>query len=229
MISAYATAKKTRPDAGDGRFSPPLSALVLLLAALMVSGCAKKVTGPRHLYPSEPPASGYSVTRDVSTFENGLIKITVRPLRPWKESAHSPLLDELLSKNYVILTLAIENRSREKTIYDPVHTSLVDDGMGYGRPLNYTDLYEFVSGREGGKFPASELKALEGRFYDLSTTIPPGGKASKLLIFPPLEEKGKKAVLRIRELYIGTDAFSVNFPFTMEGAEGAEGAEAGQP
>jgi hypothetical protein len=85
--------------------------------------------------------------------------------------------------------------------------------------MDYTDLYGVVRGREEGNSPESELRGLKGLYYDLTTTIPPGSTTSKLLIFPPLSERGKRARLRIKELYIGTDAISISFPFSMREAE----------
>jgi hypothetical protein len=171
--------------------------------------------GPRHLYPKEAGASGYSVTQGAAVFESNLIKITVRPLRPWENATGSAFIEELLEKNYVILKMAIENRSREKTLYNPTHTSLMDNEMEYRKPMDYSDLYDAVRGREKGKSREGELKGLKGLYYDLTATIPPGEAQSKLLIFPPLSEKGKRARLRIKELYIGTDTISISFPFSM--------------
>jgi hypothetical protein len=220
MAFPYGTVKKRKDrDIGDGMIKYPISPLALLIIPFIIYGCTKTVTGPKHLYPENPGVPGYSVTPKESIFENGLIKLTVTPLRPWANRINPPLVDELLGENFIILTMAIENRSREKALYNPANTSLTDSRAEYRKPLDYTDLYDIVKRRKEGKSPESELGALKGIFYDLNETILPGRKTSKLLIFRPLSEKGTAAVLRIKGVYIGTDTVDVYFPFSMRGAE----------
>jgi hypothetical protein len=93
--------------------------------------------GPKHLYPKEAGAPGYSVTQGAGVFESKPIKITVRPLRPWENATGSALIEELLEKNYVILEMAIENRSREKILYNTAHASLMDNEMEGKDPLQH--------------------------------------------------------------------------------------------
>jgi hypothetical protein len=189
----------------------------------MIFGCAATPEGPKHLYPEESGAPGYYTTEEASIFENDLAMISLRPLRQENNATYPPIIEELLDKNYAIFIMTIENRSPKKAIYNPTFTSLRDNHqMEYRKPMDYTDLYDVVKDRKEGVSPESELRGLKGKFYDLNTTIPTGQKTSKLLIFRPLSEKAKSAVLTIREFYVGTDTISASFLFSVREAEGSE-------
>jgi hypothetical protein len=116
--------------------------------------------------------------------------------------------------------MTIENRSEEKIIFNPSHTSLMDNQLEYRKPINYTDLFDIVKKKEKERPAEFILKGLRGTYYDLNETVLPGDKTKKLLLFHPLSERGKRAVLKIKEVYIGIDTISLAFPFRMRGEAG---------
>jgi hypothetical protein len=69
--------------------------------------------------------------------------------------------------------------------------------------------------------PESNLKLsdVKERFYDLSITVKPGAKISKLLVFGPLEKGVTRAELGIKEVYAGTASLRLSFPFVLRYAK----------
>ena len=111
--------------------------------------------------------------------------------------------------------MEIKNLSEERLIYNPSRTALMDNAMGYKKPLDYTDLYMLE--RDTG---ADLIQGLKGRFYDLDVTLFPGEGVSRFLIFRPIDEGGTKAVLVLRAVYIGMDTVDIKLPFVIREEEG---------
>ncbi len=158
------------------------------------------------LQPAEKGPEGYLKTGLEGVFQNKSLRVAASII---KDTEGGPgLIGELLGKKYVVIRLDIENRSSAKVIYNPTHTVLTNDALDYRKPLDYTDLYD-IKGSSGER----ELAQLRGRFYDLTVTLLPGERSSRLLIFEPMSKGVKKAELSIKEIYIGTDTIRVSFPF----------------
>jgi hypothetical protein len=119
---------------------------------------------------------------------------------------------DILKSGHTIFSIAIENLSDKKIIYNPSFSHVVDNRLGYKRPLDYTDLYLLVRALDSD---AERLKRMKGRFYDLAETVPSGHRVEKLLIFPPLEERSTKASLTMAEVYVGTETMKLTFPFAL--------------
>lgn len=162
------------------------------------------------LVPDEPGPKGYRAEGGYGVFENKLIKITVSPEKG--PSTGSALLAGLAEKDYVLIKLTIENLSVSRVIYRPNFTALTDDAFDYRKPLDYTDMYDF------GDYEG--LEAVKDRFHDLDSTLLPGEKTSKYLIFRPLSKNAAKASLEIKELYIGTETVQIKMPFILKPKEG---------
>ncbi|MBI5560160.1 MAG: hypothetical protein HY883_02665 [Deltaproteobacteria bacterium] len=194
--------------------------LFFIPAAFFLSCAAEK--GPLHLHPAGYNGTGYYQSGEKSSFENKSLKVTLRHITRLSETERDPLMLELFAKNFIFLRLDIENRSSLEVTYDPSHTSLVSGSFGYEKPVDYTELYHIVSEKYEGGLPERRLSSLKGKFYDLATKVPPGGKASKFLIFYPFEKdsKGEDAALTINELYMGVDTVSLSFPFKIKAVEG---------
>lgn len=219
MTLKYATIKKTPGTVPAGAHAlTRLAVFFLFLIPFTNHGCSTTPEGPRHLFAKESGPPGYLKVGGAGVFEGEKFRIEAMPLRP-RDTAGTTglpaLFGELLAENYPVLKVTIENRSEEKLIFNPTLASLMDNEMEYRKPLDYTGLYDIVRKKEGEKPPEVELARLKGKYYDLNETVPPGGKTSKLLIFKPLSERGKRAVLKIREIYVGTEARSLAFPFRM--------------
>lgn len=158
------------------------------------------------LQPSDKGPEGYLKSGAEGVYQNKSLKITASIIRGANNAP--ALIGELLDKKYVIIRLDIENRSAGKVIYNPTYTVLSNDALDYRKPLDYTDLYD-IKGSNG----ENELAQLKGRFYDLTVTLLPGERSSRLLIFEPMSKDVKKAELTIKEIYVGTDTTRVSFPF----------------
>ena len=183
-----------------------IAALVLLLA---VSGCSSTPkTGA--LLPADKGDAGYRRESNEGVFENESIIVRVRIVR---DKGGAAMIDELLESKYAVFNMEIVNRSKVRVRYDPSTTLLTDDESSYLKPLDYTDLYDIKKDAEGVE---KELSGLRGRFYDVSTTLIPGEKTSKLLIFKPLGEGIEGAVLAVRDIYIGTEPIDATFSFEIK-------------
>ena len=178
------------------------------------------------MYPDDKGPEGYSRKAGQGVFENRSIRVAVKKIGESDEGSTQEIIALLLKKDYLIFRMEIENTSTKyRAIYNPSFTTFAGDDMSHSAPIDYTELYEIAENawekeeKDGARKPLS-MKGLKGLFYDLSTTVPPGGKTSKLLIFKPVSKDCKKAALALSEFYIGTDTISVVFPFVFKPKEG---------
>lgn len=186
--------------------------LWILFISLIIIGCAAE-KGLRSLFPSETGLSAYTISGSTVTFSNNSLKVEVLPINPNYSDENQPFIMELLGQGFTIFSIRIENISNKKIIYNPAFTAVIDNRMGYNKPLDYTDIYNLVRYRKDGEMI---LKRIQGKFYDLSTTIIPGESAAKFLIFGRLEERSSKATLIMQEVYIGTETIALRFPFVFK-------------
>lgn len=183
-----------------------LSAFIILF---IITGCSSTPrTGA--LLPTDNMGAGYHRESDEAVFENDSISVRVRAV---KDGGGVAVLDELIKSKYAVFNMEMVNRSKVKVQYDPSTTVLTDDESSYLKPLDYTDLYDIKSGTEGFE---RELSKMRGRFYDVSTTLEPGERASKLLIFKPFGEGMEEAELAVRDIYIGTEPIDATFRFEVK-------------
>lgn len=193
--------------------------LIVPLLLLVSAGCAgKKEYGYIELVPPEKAATpermkaGYVLKGDEWTFNHKLIAVTVAHLNKGKQTGLA-MIDELVMNNYIVLRMEIENKSPlGKVLFNPSLTVLTDDSNDFRKPLDYTDLYELITSAD---MPNSQarLKEAKDSFYDMTTTVKPGGKVAKLLVFSPLEKHATKIDLAIKDIYIGTNSLRLSFPF----------------
>ncbi len=169
------------------------------------------------LQPMEPRYSEYSLVGGRLIKEDKDMKVTMHQLRSCCMSKKPNLLNDLFEKNYVLMQLTIKNKSKKRITYNPSHTYLLAGKMDYKKPLNYTDLYDIVSREDDGVVPEVKLSRLRGKYYDLNTSVAPGGRVSKILIFRKLTKNSKKskAILKLNEIYIGTKTNSVSYLFKV--------------
>jgi hypothetical protein len=176
--------------------------LFLFLTVAMLTSCHPK---PKlaYLVPDTQGPAGYKARGSESVFENKALLASAKQVR--KNEISNPFLASLLEKDFVVISMTIENRSALKAIYKPNYTALIN-AIDYLKPLDYTDLYEL-----GGE----AADTLKGKFYDLDTVIPPGRSSTGLLIFTPVSKEAKKAAVRISDLYVGTETLTFSLPFKM--------------
>jgi len=190
------------------RFFLPLSLLCLFL---LLGGCASK-NEPRVLLPASVALPHYSTSDKTGIFSNDSLRVTATPLSMDNSLRHPLLVRELLKMEHPVFSITIENLSDKKVIFNPDFSSATDNRLGFRRPLDHTDLFFLVRSMEGG---GKLLKNMKGRFYDLTETVPPGGRSDKLLIFKPFEEKSTKATLTMQEVYVGDETVQLTFPFLL--------------
>ncbi len=186
--------------------------LWILLLFLMIVGCGVKRGELEILTPAKITPSNYSVSRSSIIFANDSLRVVVTPLSPYSSHNQPSLVKDILKSGHTIFSIAIENLSDKKIIYNPSFSHIVDNRLGFKRPLDYTDLYFQVREMEHGE---ERIHKMKGRFYDLAETVPSGHRIEKLLIFPPLEERSTKASLTMAEVYVGTETTKLTFPFTL--------------
>ncbi|MFQ5586697.1 MAG: hypothetical protein ACE5GF_07745 [Thermodesulfobacteriota bacterium] len=184
--------------------------LFTLALSLVIIGCAAK-GGVQILLPAETDLTNYTASESSITFADDSLKIAATPRHPYTSIDHPSIVQALLKKGYPIFSITIESLSK-KIIYNPSFSIIIDNRLGFNRPLDYTDLYFLVRSMDDGE---EHLKEMKGRFYDLAETVPPGNRVEKLLIFRPLEEKSSKATLVMQEVYVETETIKLSFPFRL--------------
>ncbi len=169
------------------------------------------------LHPLEPRYSEYSILGGRLIMENKDMKVTMHQLRSCCMSKKRNLINDLFERDFVLMQLTIKNKTKKRITYNPSHTYLLAGKMDYKKPLNYTDLYDIVSREDDGVLPEIKLSRLRGKYYDLNTSVAPGGRVSKILIFRKLTKNSNKskAILKLNEIYIGTKTRSVSYLFRV--------------
>lgn len=188
--------------------------LVMLTVVVIMSGCASDQPKYRYLAAGESDYPGYTKKESEAVFENQLIRLRAHPLLAGEFKDPSPILNDLAANEFIIIHLEIENLSpQSKLIFNPAYLALITGAMDYFKPIDYTDLYDIVKEKDE---TGSSLRALKGRFYDLTVTLTPGKSVSKLLIFKPLTEDADTAELMIKNIYIGKEDLSLSLPFVVK-------------
>lgn len=199
----------------------------LLIAAIFLASAASCSSPPKlpmtsELKPSPPDEDlpGYSVASDEGAYDNAAIRVSARHLKSTDgvyAKGESGFITSLIEGDYVLIRLTIENKTPgSKIIFNPAYVALMDNAANYKKPLDYTDLYDIVKENdETGR----TLTGIKGKMFDLTTTIAPGAKTSKLLIFNPFMEDASKAELVIKNIYVGKDTVNVMFPFGVNTVE----------
>ncbi|MFQ5354229.1 MAG: hypothetical protein ACE5DR_04715 [Thermodesulfobacteriota bacterium] len=177
----------------------------------MAAGCAHHDNAATFLYPGQYALEGYGAEADAVVFEDSSIKISARQIKD-DSTLDSKIAAELLDEGFVLLSVDISNKSRHRALYDPALTSIRDSKMGYFKPLDFTDLYML---KVKNKRVTSSLKGAGDVFYDLAERVAPGGKSSKILVFPALTENVDEAELVMKSIYIGKDILDLTFNFVL--------------
>ncbi|MFQ5329672.1 MAG: hypothetical protein ACE5D4_06770 [Thermodesulfobacteriota bacterium] len=190
----------------------PCWILCLALVIVGCGGCGAKHGELEILSPSPTPLPSYSVSRHSTIFADDSLRVVVTPLSRYRSHNQPSLVKAILNSGHTVFSISLDNLSDSKIIYNPSFSHIVDNRLGYKRPLDYTDLYFIVREMEHGE---AQMGKMRGRFYDLAETVQPGKRVEKLLIFPPLEENSTKAALTMEEVYVGTETMKLTFSFAL--------------
>ena len=156
--------------------------LWIICISLMIVGCGAKRGELEILSPSRVAHSSYSVSGNSAIFAADSLRVVVTPLSRYTSHNQPSLVEDILTSGHTVFSIAIDNLSDRKLIYNPSFSYVADNRLGYKRPLDYTDLYFIVREMEHG---AERMRKMRGRFYDRNETVRPGKRIEKLLIFPP--------------------------------------------
>ena len=166
------------------------------------------------LHPAKYRMEGYTRNADQWVFKDDNINIRVFHVRAGgggPDARVSILVDELHEREYLLLRVVIRNDSDFDIIYNPALTTFKDGVLGYKKPLDYTDLYGIFA-KDAAR---GDLRDYSKLFYDLSATIRPGERSSKLLAFKPTDKGARKGKLVIKNLYVDKGIIDVSFPFIL--------------
>lgn len=181
--------------------------LVALLVCLW--GCASTPDEPVFLIAADSGPEGYTLKDGTGSFESKRIRISAKPLRPEELTNEPDVIGILANRNYIILRMEVENTSTNKLILNPAYVTLTTDANDYSKTLDYTDIYTIMAGDDEDGVPVTGLK---GQIYDLTLTLAPGDKTSRLLIFRPVDVDAESAELVLRNIYIGKADINVTMP-----------------
>lgn len=201
------------------RLNSRTTLVLIAFIAITLSGCSTFKREPNSYYHlsvvgmNEP----YEEAIQSATFENDLMRATIRPVRSFDGKRVPLLLKQLLNLQFLMVELTIENNSESLIIYNPAHTAILAGKMDYKKPLDYAGLYYVIRGVKGKGTEEARLRKIKGTFHDLNTRVKPGMTISKYLIFKPLDHDTLtgNAILKINELYIGTKAIALTFPLKV--------------
>lgn len=198
-----------------------LSFLLLLITVhcslfTVFTGCASS-KGPVVLTPLPTPLPGYNISGQNIVFSSNDIKVSISPLNSAEakkilaaKDANNPLSEILVQPQYLAFLLSIENSSKAKVMYNPALTTLSDNNMGAHKPLDYTDLYSLLGNLPN---PETAINTIKDIIYDLTITLGPGQRTSRLLIFSGIEKETSEMEVTMKEVYIGTSAIALSFGF----------------
>lgn len=196
---------------------------------LSLGSCAAKRLGPPVFYPSSKEAPGYSKKDQAWLYESDRLNVSVRQVGPEpektgdekaEEEEYYTVIDELFDNGYTLLRLEITNKGEDKVFYNPFLTALHDNDLGYTKPMDYTDLYEYVEEHKAKDEITEELLSdIKDRYYDGTVTVQPGEKVARLLIFKPLSKDATKADLKIKDIYTTKSTTDVVLPFELNRPE----------
>lgn len=192
--------------------------LLPLASCLFFIGCASPKGHP-FLTPLPTTLPGYNITEQNIVFSNNDVKVSISPLNSSEtkkiltgKDANNPLIEILTQPGYLVFLLDIENSSKAKVMYNPALTTLFDNNMGLHKPLDYTDLYSLLGNLSNSETTINVIKDI---IYDLTITLAPEQRTSRLLLFSGIEEETSQAAITMKEIYIGTSTIAVSFGFKI--------------
>ncbi|MEK6600032.1 MAG: hypothetical protein AABY52_06815 [Deltaproteobacteria bacterium] len=192
--------------------------VTVFLLCTALTGCASPKGHP-FLTPLPTALPGYNITEQNIVFSNNDVKVGISPLNSSEakkilaaKDTNNPLVEILTQPGYLVFLLDIENSSKTKVMYNPSLTTLFDNNMGLHKPLDYTDLYTLLGNLPNPEIIINNIKDI---IYDLTVTLSPGQRTSRLLIFSGIEEDTSEAAITMKEIYIGTSTIAVSFGFKI--------------
>lgn len=185
--------------------------LLVLVVLTLTSSCTAPPKRPTYLMPTYTIAKDYKALGKRATFNNDSFTISINILTP-EDSVEGEIFSALKENNFIFMELTFINKSDKQITYNSSFTHIMGSAFDYRKPMNFTDLYSVAVGKKHDLSREHKLKAVRKKFYDHMTRIPAKKTITKYLIFRPNEKETTKAVLTMKEIYVGINALSVQFP-----------------
>jgi hypothetical protein len=115
-------------------------------------------------------------------------------------------------ERYNAFRVELDNQSSGDMTFQPGNTLLMTERGDQQGPIDLTDVYRYAALAEVGD-PQAVMDRTAPFIFDLSTTIPQGGRLARLLIFGSLPARWKQLNLLFSFLQIGKESPSVSIPF----------------
>lgn len=116
---------------------------------------------------------------------------------------------------YLAFVVAFRNDGPSEVQFQPGNVALISDHKESSFPIDVADLY--MGAERAGR---DDLQGVIDRstetIFDSSTTIPPGGRLARLLVFRPLKDRWKMFQVHFSFLQIGSDTHTISFTFHKE-------------
>jgi hypothetical protein len=111
--------------------------------------------------------------------------------------------------------IGFANDSRQVAVFQPGNVALLPDRGDRSFPLDMTDLY--MSAERAGIEDLQQVIDRSSRImFDSSTSIPSGGRVTRLLAFRPIEGDWRQIQVLFSYLQIGSETHSLSFSFHKE-------------
>lgn len=176
---------------------------------MLITSCASSGITLFKLEPAQGQVSAQAIHEDKVVLSARYLDAGERVIY-LRDLGYEILGQGLQRVSMVTFALEVENGSDQKLILDPGSIRLV---VGYGPPLspyNYAHLYmELPQGSDRQRILVDLRKAI----FDKSTTIEPGEKTRKLLLFSRPEEVGPAAAVLFERLYVGDKEYKAALDF----------------
>lgn len=173
----------------------------------------------------------------IGRFSVGGLTVTVEPLDPAARTAFIHSIDPKAADPFVsppgrppfyhAFKVEFINRTTHDVTFQPGNVVMISDTKDQQFPIDLTDIYRsaaYTSGDDPGSDPASDPQRALDRaapfIFDLSTTIGPGGRLARLLMFGPPPERFREIRLHFSYLQIGAATHTLTFPFHRQATAG---------
>ncbi len=164
---------------------------------------------------------GKTVPAETLSFESSSLRLSLRYLdASGRRSALASVLGRELNlfpersesgRGNLVFVMEVENRAGGDLIFEPGQSRLITDKLDAEFPLDYSSLFETLSGMPKG---APTLEEVERAVFSRAVTIRPGGAVRKLIVFPgPRSDRFRSFDVRIGALHLPEGDIDASFAF----------------
>ena len=165
------------------------------------------------------------------------LSVTVEPLEPEARAAFIHTINPKAADPFAVapgqpdrfhaFRVEFINASARDVTFQPGNVVMISDTKDQQFPIDLTDLYRFASTRAEDDpagdpvfDPQSVIDRAAPYIFDLSTTIRPGERLARLLVFGPPPERFREIRLHFSFVQIGAKTHTLTFPFHRQSIPG---------